>query len=161
MDQDNNATITPAIKTLGGKSWTAYTPIVLLGALLLGVVTPLAWLAAWGLGLAILVASVLFLGYKLLLVRSYRLYFDDIGVWVHSGVLPWNKGTSGVKWRDLDEAIYFQSVGSWLFKSYSIRIGHRFTKSSEILLSHMAHGHESVMAINAYHQQLVRDNALH
>lgn len=82
------------------------------------------------------------------------------GVWVYSGILPWNKGVAGVKWRDLDEAVYFQSMGSWLFKSYSVRIGHRFTKSSEILLSHWARGHEAAMAINGQHQDLVRANAL-
>jgi len=51
-------------------------------------------------------------------------------------------------------------MASWLFKSYSIRIGHRFTKSSEILLSHMMRGDESVMIINSRHQELVRANAL-
>lgn len=93
-------------------------------------------------------------------MKSFHLYFDDVGVWVYSGVLPWNKGVAGVKWRDLDEAVYFQSMGSWLFKSYSIRIGLRFTKSSEILLSHWARGNEVVMEINGQHQALVRASAL-
>lgn len=28
--------------------------------------------------------------------------------WMICCVLPWNKGVAGVKWRDLDEAVYFQ-----------------------------------------------------
>jgi hypothetical protein len=160
MDQNNGVNASADITSLGGKSWTAYVRVVLLGLVLLGLATPLAWAAATGAGILVLLASLGFLVYKVLLLNSYHLYMDDIGVWIFSGVFPWNKGVAGVKWRDLDEAVYFQSMGSWLFKSYSIRIGHRFTKSSEILLSHWARGHEAVMHINGQHQQRVRANAL-
>ena len=160
MDQDNSAGTQNEHTSLGGKSWTAYIRIALVAFFLLLIVTPLAWSTAAVFGLLVLVASISLLVYQFLTLRSFHLYFDDIGVWVYSGVLPWNKGVGGVKWRDLDEAVYFQSVGSWLFKSYSIRIGHRFTKSSEIVLSHWSRGHEAVMAINAEHQRLVRSGAL-
>lgn len=53
-------------------------------------------------------------------------------IWVYSGVLPWSKGVAGIKWRDLDEAVYFQGPVSGALRSYCLRIGHRFTKSSEI-----------------------------
>lgn len=160
MDQDNSANVASEITSLGGKSWTAYVRIVLIGLVLFLVVTPLAWQASATAGVVVLAISLAFVVYQFLLLKSFHLYFDDIGVWVYSGILPWNKGVAGVKWRDLDEAVYFQSMGSWLFKSYSVRIGHRFTKSSEILLSHWARGHEAVMAINGQHQGLVRANAL-
>lgn len=160
MDQDNH-TIEP-VKTasLGGKSWTAYLRVVFIGIVLLFVVTPFAWSASATYGTIMLVSTITFLVYQFLLLKSFHLYFDEVGVWVYSGILPWNKGVSGVKWRDLDEAIFFRSMGSWLFKSYSIRIGHRFTKSSEILLTHWAQGHEAVMAINSKHQELVKAAAL-
>lgn len=160
MDQDNSAVISSEITSLGGKSWTAYIRVAVIGLVTLFVVTPLAWYASVGAGILVLLFSVGFTIYQVLVLKSFHLYFDDVGVWCYSGVLPWNKGIAGVKWRDLDEAVYFQSMGSWLFKSYSIRIGHRFTKSSEILLSHMARGDESAMAINGQHQELVRANAL-
>lgn len=161
MNQDSSATVPSEIASLGGKSWTAYVWIVLMGIVLLFVVTPMAWSASATSGAVVLTTSLAFLVYQFLLLKSYHLYFDEAGVWVYSGVLPWSKGVVGVKWRDVDEAVYFRSMGSWLFKSYSIRIGHRFTKSNEILLSHWAHGHEAVMAINGTHQELVRANALH
>ena len=160
MDQDSSTIVPSEITSLGGKSWTAYVRVVLVGIALLLFATPLAWSASAVAGFVVLAASLAFVVYQFLLLKSFHLYFDDFGVWVYSGVLPWNKGVAGVKWRDLDEAVYFQSMGSWLFKSYSIRIGHRFTKSSEMLLSHWGHGHEAVMAINGYHQKLVRTGAL-
>lgn len=159
MDQDNSSSIPTDVTSLGGKSWTAYVGVVFAGLVLL-LITPLAWLASPFIGGLVLIINVLMVGYRLMVLKSYHLYFDDIGVWVYSGVLPWNKGVAGVKWRDLDEAVYFQSLGSWLFKSYSIRIGHRFTKSSEILLSDWRRGNEVAMQINEYHQRLVRSNAL-
>lgn len=160
MDQDNSANIPSEITSLGGKSWTAYVRVVIVGIVLLFIITPLAWSASMVAGVVVLVASLTLVIYQFLLLKSFHLYFDDIGIWVYSGILPWNKGVAGVKWRDLDEAVYFQSIGSWLFKSYSIRIGHRFTKSSEILLSHWWRGHDAVMAINGQHQELVRAGAL-
>ena len=134
MDQDNSATVPSEIASLGGKSWTAYIRVVLVGIVLFFIITPLAWSFSVIAGVVVLLVSLLFVVYQFLLLRSFHLYYDDVGVWVYSGVLPWNKGVAGVKWRDLDEALYFQSMGSWLFKSYTIRIGHRFTKSSEIVL---------------------------
>lgn len=161
MDQENSPNIDSDGVRLGGKSWTAYVGIALMAIILIPISIALAWRASLGLGLAMLVVVLLILTYQVAETRSYRLYYDDVGIWLFSGILPWKKGVVGVKWRDLDEAVYFQTFWSWLFKSYSMRIGHRFTKSSEILLSHMASGHDLVKKINEQHQQLVRENALH
>lgn len=87
--------------------------------------------------------------YKIIHNRSYRLYIDDIGVWVFKGVLPWKKGVNGVKWRDLDEAVYHTGFFSWFTRSYRLRISHRFTKDSEIILKHMAKGNKAVTSINS------------
>lgn len=158
--EDNNANISGEITSLGGKAWTAYIGLIFGGFALLFIVTPLIWSASLIFGLIFLALSLAFLVYQYLHIKSYHLYFDDMGVWIYSGILPWSKGVLGVKWRDLDEAVYFQSIWSWLFKSYSIRIGHRFTKSSEIFLSHWSHGQDVVMTINGKHQELVRADAL-
>jgi hypothetical protein len=119
-----------------------------------------AWHASWIAGALVLAAAFALMGYKVLTIMSVHLYCDDNGIWLYSGVLPWNKGISGVKWRDLDEATYFQAMWSWMFGSYSMRVGHRFTKSSEMLLTHIARGHDAVIAINERHQDLVRNNLL-
>lgn len=161
MEQDNAPNVGSDAVNLGGKSWTAYLGFALVAIIIVPIAVALAWRVSLGLGLTILFFVLVILTYQVLEIRSYQLYYDDVGIWLFSGILPWKKGVVGVKWRDLDEAIYFQTFWSWLFKSYSMRIGHRFTKSSEILLSHMARGHESVQKINEQHQQLVRENALH
>lgn len=159
MEQDNQQVMPAEISSLGGKSWTAYVRVTLI-ALVLFVISGAAWGVSVMAGVIVSLPSLAFVVYQVLLIKSYHLYFNDVGVWVFSGVLPWNKGVAGVKWRDLDEAVYVQSMGSWLFKSYSIRIGHRFTKSSEVLLTHWARGHEAVMTINQQHQDMVRAGAL-
>lgn len=160
FDQENTAAARSNVKHIGNKSWTAFIGITLAALLLFPILVIIAWSASGIAGLVVLVLSVLYVTYKVLVIRSYKLYQDDVGVWVYSGVLPWKKGVAGVKWRDLDEAVYFQTLWSWLFKSYSMRIGHRFTKSSEIFLSHMARGHNSVVEINSRHQELIRSGAL-
>jgi hypothetical protein len=160
LDQDNTATQSTTAITLGRKAWTAYAGPFLLALFLLGIVVPLAWSAAWFVGSLALIASLALIGYKVLMLMSVHLYWDDSGIWLYSGVFPWNKGIRGVKWRDLEEATYSQTMSSWMFKSYSMRLGHRFTKSNEILLTHIAKGHEAVMAINERHQDLARNNLL-
>jgi hypothetical protein len=129
MDQEYAQAPSGSVTSLGRKGWTAYIGTALLGLFLLLFIVPLAWHASTGFGLISLVLTTAFIGYKAMAINSYHLYIDDVGVWVYSGILPWKKGVQGVKWRDLDEAVYFQTLWSWLSKSYSLRIGHRFTKS--------------------------------
>lgn len=160
MEQDNSAVASVNATQLPGKAWTAYIPIGLGVFFFLLMFVPLVWTVNALAGIALLTIVIVFIAYKILVVRRYSLYYDEVGVWVYSGVLPWTKGVRGVKWRDLDEAVYIPTFWSWMFKSYSIRVGHRFTKSSEIFLSHMKHGQQTVMSINEQHHELVRANAL-
>lgn len=108
----------------------------------------------------VLAVSTLAIGYRVLLIRSVQLYYDDVGVWLYSGVLPWARGVRGVKWRDMDDATYTPSFLSWLLRSWTIRVGHRFTKDAEIVLSSMARGREAATLINQRHEQLIRENRL-
>ncbi|MET3130382.1 hypothetical protein AAKU55_000635 [Oxalobacteraceae bacterium GrIS 1.11] len=159
MSEDNASTIGPGATLLCSKAWTAYIGTFLLALLLFGVLwLALRWneLAAAG----VLAGSALLIGYRVLLIRSYQLYYDDAGVWLNAGILPWNKGISGVKWRDMDEATFVPDFWSWLFKSYTIRIGHRFTKASEITLTSMARGKDAVIALNARQQEMIRKHAI-
>lgn len=81
-------------------------------------------------------------------------------MWGYSGLLPGNKGVAGVTWRDLDEAVLEQSFRSGLLRPSKVRSGHRHSKASEIYPTHMSNRHESVMAIDARHQPLVRAHGL-
>ncbi|MBB3222167.1 hypothetical protein [Pseudoduganella umbonata] len=141
------------------KAWTAYIPPFLMAVIMVFVLR-LAFnhsqLAAAG----VLAASTLLIGYRVLLIRSVQLYYDDTGVWLYSGVLPWQRGVRGIKWRDLDGASYVQSFRSWLLRSWKVRVSHRFTDANDIVLSDMARGREAVTLINERHQQALRDDRL-
>lgn len=158
MELDKAATTAQA-HVVGVKSWLAYAGVVALAVLLLVVAVRLAFywneLAAAG----VLAGSALLVAYRFLLVRSVQLYYDEVGVWVTSGVLPWKKGVFGVKWRDMIEATYVNGFVSWVTRSYTVRIGHRYTKGAEIVLHHIAGGRRAVETINALHQQMIRAGA--
>ncbi|MBD8710213.1 hypothetical protein IFT47_26630 [Pseudomonas sp. CFBP 13711] len=116
--------------------------------------------AAFRLGMAVsvfvLVVSLPLCIYKILILRSVRVYTDDVGVWLYRGILPWSKGVRGVKWRDIEDAMYYTGFLSWMFRSYTVRIGHRFTKTSEIYVHHLAQGQNAVEHINQLHQSILR-----
>ncbi|MGX4643247.1 hypothetical protein [Massilia sp. SYSU DXS3249] len=150
----------PRAQVIGLKSWLAYAGVAALAVILFGVLLPLAFLWHDLAALAVLVLSALLVAYEFLLVRSVQLYLDDLGVWVHSGVLPWKKGIAGVKWRDMDEAIFVNGFKSWLTRSYTIRVRHRFTQGSEIVLTNIARGKDAVALINARHQELIRSGVI-
>jgi hypothetical protein len=160
MEEDNATRPAGHGTLLAVKSWTAYLSVLLAALILFGIGLPLAFQWNELAAAAVMLLSVLVVGYRILLIRSVQLYYDDVGVWLYSGILPWARGVQGVKWRDMDEATFVQSFWSWLFRSYSIRIGHRYTKASEILLTRMARGKDAVATLNAHHQELIRSNAI-
>ncbi len=159
MELDKAASPAQA-RVIGVKSWMAYAGVAALAVLLFFVALPLAFRWNEMAAAAVLVASALLVAYRFLLVRSVQLYYDDVGVWVYSGVLPWARGVTGVKWRDMDEASYVGGFVSWVTRSYTVRIGHRFTKDSEIVLHHIAHGRKAVETVNAVHQEMIRSGAV-
>jgi hypothetical protein len=142
--------------TLSKKSWVAYIKVCVLSLIALPLVVSIAGNFAVIYGVIAAIVGLAFITYNFLIIKSYHLFIDETGVWVSQGILPWAKGTHGVKWRDLENATYFPNFGSWLFKCHTLRIGHRFTKSSEIVLSNMAQADHAVSAINVQHQNMVR-----
>jgi hypothetical protein len=158
--EEQNALAPSGAQVIGVKSWLAYAGVAALAVLLFGVLLPLAFVWHEMAALAVLILSALLVGYQFLLVRSVQLYMDDLGVWVHAGVLPWKKGVTGVKWRDMDEATFVNGFTSWATRSYTVRIGHRFTKDSEIVLTNIARGKDAVASINARHQALIRSGVV-
>jgi hypothetical protein len=136
-------------------SWTAYVAPTLQLGLWLGVAVPLAFAAHAVAGLAVAIVGLTFAAYRFAFLRSVVLFSDDEGVWVQRGVLPWDTGAYGVKWRDLDEAVFFPGLLDWLTRSYTVVLRHRFTKEAEVALAHVAQGDQVVMAINAWHARAV------
>jgi hypothetical protein len=159
MEMDKAATAAQA-HVIGVKSWLAYAGVVALAVVLFAGALPLAFLWNEMAAAAVMAVSALLVAYRFLLVRSVQLYYDDVGVWVHAGVLPWKKGVSGVKWRDMDEASYVNGFVSWATRSYTVRIGHRFTKDAEIVLHNIARGRQAVETVNAVHQQMIRSGEI-
>ena len=136
-------------------SWTAYIGMFLL--LLLGLAAGLAvyeYLHPLT-GLAICSLVALFFLHRVLMMYSVMLYIDDDGVWVYQGVFPWSRGSNGVKWRDLEEAVYFPNFFSWMFRSYTVRLTQRFTHEGQILLRNIYRGHTAVETINLFHRDLL------
>ncbi|WP_413732810.1 hypothetical protein [Sodalis sp. RH20] len=139
-------------------SWVAYIrPVVLflvMGAIGL-IVSQSARDANFILvGYGILFVAIIKVIYDFAWRRRFVFYYDDDGVWVFRGLLPWKKGVGGVKWRDIDEATFDTGFFSWLTKSYRVRVGHRFTQSNEILVTHIKRGNQAAAVIN---QKLMQD----
>ena len=105
---------------------------------------------------AVVVALAIF-AYQVLYLRSMTLFTNDDGVWLYRGVFPWNKGVVGVKWRDIEDAVFFTGFVSWAFNSYSIRVGHRFTKASELAIVNVKDGRNAVAHINEFHRARLGD----
>lgn len=159
MELDKAATASQA-RVIGVKSWTAYVGVLALAALLFSVAVPLAFRWNELAAAAVMAGSSLVVGYRFFLVRSVQLYYDDVGVWVVSGVLPWARGVVGVKWRDMMEASYAGGFFAWITRSYTVRIGHRFHPGSSIVLHQIARGRDAVDTVNAIHQQMIRTGAV-
>jgi hypothetical protein len=160
MEEDNAAKPSANAHVVGVKSWIAYLGTMLLAALLFFGLLPLAFMWNEIAAGVVFVLSAVLIGYRLLLLRSVQLYYDDVGVWTYSGLLPWKKGVSGVKWRDMDEATFSPGFWSWVTGSYTVRIGHRFTKENEIVLTNIARGKAAVTTLNAHQQELIRANVI-
>ena len=139
-------------------SWVAYVSLIwkfVLRVLMLAIVCllPAYYLstAANQVSWPVMIGPVLAVAwtvYDFLALRAMILFTDDSGVWLSQGVFPWQKGVSGVKWRDVSEATYTVGFFSWALRSYSVRIGHRFTNDSEINLQNLRNGDKAAAHIN-------------
>ncbi len=137
-------------------SWLAYVRALMMFFLLSALGIALGALNQ-SLSVIAVVAALGAFAYQVLYLRSMTLFTDDAGVWLYRGVFPWNKGIVGVKWRDIEDAAFFTGFVSWAFNSYSVRVGHRFTKSSELAIANVKDGREAVGHINELHRAKLGD----
>jgi hypothetical protein len=86
--------------------------------------------------------------YSIALTNSVRIFTDAAGVWMKSGIFPWEKGITGVQWRDVGQAEYTQGFASWALRSYDIRVSNRFTTGLELVVRNVHLGDKAVMHIN-------------
>jgi len=160
MQQDQDVSTRPGSDAvdLCRKSWAAYAATFVRALLVTSLlVAVLYWKKdIWKPVVIIWAVAMLLIIYRWLLIRSFRLYYDDIGVWLYSGLLPWRRGVVGVKWRDMDEATFENSFLSWAAGSYTIIVRHRFTKDSEIVVTQMANGKQAAVTINQQLQDRIR-----
>jgi hypothetical protein len=152
-----HTSIPPNATILATKSWTAYCSVFAVASVMLLVFVLLFSIGNIVLGLGVMLLAAGFLIYRIADILSYKLYYDQNGVWIYSGVLPWSRGVNGVKWRDLDEAAFFQSALGWMANSYTIRISHRYTKSEEIRMTHTANGLRVAGQVNLLHQERLKN----
>lgn len=134
--------------------WTAYIKpffVFLSFGTVGGLMTSIFWLP----GTLMLLGALALFVYQVLLIHSVRLFTHPDGVWVYSGVFPWNRGVSGVRWRDLREATFSQSFFGWLFKAYPVTVTNRYQGNNEISLPHIKNGDQAAMHINDLHVQLI------
>ena len=159
MIQDQDTQLDPGDDgmVLCRKAWTAYLGIgvrsLLLGA---ACIAALVWRHdLWKIIVPILLFGGALIVYHIAWLRTFRLYYDSRGVWIYAGLLPWKRGVSGVKWRDLDEAVFVNGLWSWLSHSYTVQLRHRFAKTIEIYADDMARGKDAVMTINREHRRYI------
>jgi len=105
-----------------------------------------------GVGWVMFGFTVLRLIYIIADARAVRLYTDSDGVWLYSGILPWNKGRHGVRWEDMDSASYRLGLIRWLFNSHTVIITHKFTKDREVSMPHISRGRDAAQHINAMYK---------
>lgn len=106
-------------------------------------------------GLLALALWSLVVAYRVAVVRSVRLSTNDDGVYIEHGIVPWARHGHGVKWRDLEGAAHFGGFMSWALKSHTVRISHRFTQSSEIVIGHVGRAGDVVNQINDIHRAMI------
>ena len=150
----------PRATFLCGKSWTAYASTFVIAVLLFFAALPLAFKYNARAAFVVLIGSALIVAYRLLTIRSYQLYYDEAGVWLASGILPWKKKLTGITWRDMDVAVYESNFWSWLFQSYTVRVSQRPAHAMEIHATGMARGKDAVAALNARQQELLGRSAI-
>ncbi|MCY7315479.1 MAG: hypothetical protein LH480_07620 [Rubrivivax sp.] len=134
------------------ESWAFPLRLLLCGVVALGLAMVLeryarlpdmSWLTVVG-----ALMAIVWTAYSIALTRSVRLFIDQTGVWQQVGIFPWQKGISGVQWRDLGQAGYTQGFMSWALSSYDVRVSHRFTTGAELYLRNVHRGNVAVEQIN-------------
>ena len=136
------------------ETWAFFLRLLVMAVLSMGV----TWLIAKGTriesskitwpSLLSFAGAVAWTLYSIALTNSVRLFTNDGGVWMQRGVFPWEKGVSGVQWRDVGQACCTQGFANWALRSYNVQVSHRFTAGAELNLRNVHRGNLAVEHIN-------------
>ena len=135
-------------KIIGRKSWVAYVNLIIRYAIFFGLIyfidvtllleAELMYLKEYSF-YAYPFFGVIFT-YRLTVLRSYKISVTNEGIWLNYGIFPWAKGGNGLRWNDADMAFYYPNFLSWITNSYTIKVNHKYTNSTDFIASHIWRG---------------------
>jgi hypothetical protein len=137
------------LKVIGRKSWVAYVGLLIKYTIIFGAIYFLdifnlslepnfSWIEEYSL-YAYAFFGVIFV-YRIAVLRSYKIFVTNEGIWLTYGILPWAKGGNGLRWNDADMAFYYPNFFSWITNSYTITINHKYTNASDFMASNIWRG---------------------
>ena len=132
-------------------SWIAYVrPLVLFAVL--SAIGLLVSQSAKTANIILIGYAILFIGiakviYDIAWRRRFRFFYDEDGVWLSRGLLPWRR-KSGLAWLEIDDIACQAGSLSWLTKSYGVFVSNRFSQSRQLHIRHIKHGDQAVEAIS-------------
>ena len=137
------------LKVIGRKSWVAYVGLLIKYTIIFGAIYFLdifnlslepnfSWIEEYSL-YAYAFFGVIFV-YRIAVLRSYKIFVTNEGIWLTYGILPWAKGGNGLRWNDADMAFYYPNFLSWITNSYTITINHKYTNASDFMASNIWRG---------------------
>ena len=135
----DEASLPPSGVPLARKSYVAYVRPLLVAATLVALLSSLPRSGVSdAVRVVLLLSTVAWTAFRVAELKSVVLFLDIDGVWVHAGVLPWSRGVFGIRYRDLDDPVLMQNLASWLLRSHTIVLRHRFASQAPIALDHMS-----------------------
>ena len=87
--------------------------------------------------------------YKLIVLKSYKIFYNSTGVFFSYGVLPWAKFGDGIRWNDADFASYYPNFLAWICNSYKISVKHKFTNQVDFVVEDVWRGRYVASIINS------------
>lgn len=157
MELESNSNLSGTIYKM---SWVAYIRPVFIFVIFASISISLEYSDndIWKtLGAVLMIACSASFIFQIMFTWGAKLIINDDGVWFFRGIFPWTKGLIGTAWRDMADAEYFTGFVSWLVKSYKIRVAHRFTKTSEVIIPKILNGNKAVIQINEFLRSKYRD----
>ncbi|WDL74629.1 hypothetical protein IP360_07325 [Helicobacter winghamensis] len=137
-----------------GISWVAYVKMSLVHLIFVIIVVYGAkyffpqffWKILLGFGVFELINFTL----RFLSLRAQYVFMNERGVWFHRGIFPWTKGVNGIIWNDCGGAMFQQGFWSYLLKTYTVFITHKYTESAQIAVSNIYNGKEFCAEVADY-----------
>jgi len=79
-------------------------------------------------------------------VRRRYMRIDEDGVWYYKGIFPWTVTIDGLTWKNLEYSWIIQGFVSWVLRSWTVRVVHRYNSDKRFEVRHMPQ--EAVALIN-------------